>query len=153
PRYNCEATRGVRRRGPGTAARPGAGRDAALARPLRAHLHLLCHGPHAAGSAARGSRLARASVVPLVSSGRTDGSGRGGAVASGRRGVGGERAGELAEGHRRRTARRGEGAVSQQINLYSPLFRKQKKLLSAMTLLQASERVVPGVGALYCYLS
>jgi len=43
--------------------------------------------------------------------------------------------------------------VSQQINLYSPLFRKQKKLLSAMALLQATGLVVLAVAAFYFYLS
>jgi Tfp pilus assembly protein PilN len=43
--------------------------------------------------------------------------------------------------------------VSQQINLYSPLFRKQKKLLSAMLLLQATGLVVVAVAAFYFYLS
>ncbi|PYT36497.1 MAG: fimbrial assembly protein, partial [Acidobacteria bacterium] len=43
--------------------------------------------------------------------------------------------------------------MSQQINLYSPLFRKQKKLLSAMALLQAIGLVVLAVAAFYFYLS
>jgi hypothetical protein len=43
--------------------------------------------------------------------------------------------------------------VSQQINLYSPLFRKQKKVFSAMALLQAFGVVVLAVAGLYFYLS
>jgi len=43
--------------------------------------------------------------------------------------------------------------VSQQINLYSPLFRKQKKLLSAMLLLQATGLLVLAVAGFYFYLS
>jgi len=43
--------------------------------------------------------------------------------------------------------------VSQQINLYSPLFRKQKKLLSAMALLQATGLLVLAVAGFYFYLS
>jgi Tfp pilus assembly protein PilN len=43
--------------------------------------------------------------------------------------------------------------VSQQINLYSPLFRKQKKLLSAMALLWATGLVVLAVAVVYFYLS
>ncbi|TMI09259.1 MAG: MSHA biogenesis protein MshI [Betaproteobacteria bacterium] len=43
--------------------------------------------------------------------------------------------------------------MSQQINLYSPLFRKQKKLLSAMLLLQATGLLVLAVAGFYFYLS
>jgi len=43
--------------------------------------------------------------------------------------------------------------VTQQINLYSPLFRKQKKLLSAMALLQATGLLVLAVAGFYFYLS
>ena len=43
--------------------------------------------------------------------------------------------------------------MSQQINLYSPLFRKQKKLLSAMALLQATGLLVLAVAGFYFYLS
>ena len=43
--------------------------------------------------------------------------------------------------------------MSQQINLYSPLFRKQKKLLSAMVLVQATGLLVLAVAGFYFYLS
>ncbi|TMI00185.1 MAG: hypothetical protein E6H43_12290 [Betaproteobacteria bacterium] len=43
--------------------------------------------------------------------------------------------------------------MTQQINLYSPLFRKQKKLLSAMALLQATGLLVLAVAGFYFYLS
>jgi hypothetical protein len=43
--------------------------------------------------------------------------------------------------------------VSQQINLYSPLFRKQKKVFSAMALLPAIGLVVLAVAVFYFYLS
>jgi len=43
--------------------------------------------------------------------------------------------------------------VSQQINLYSPLFRKQKKVFSALALLQAIGLVVLVVAVFYFYLS
>jgi hypothetical protein len=43
--------------------------------------------------------------------------------------------------------------LSQQINLYSPLFRKQKKVFSALALLQAIGLVVLVVAVFYFYLS
>jgi hypothetical protein len=43
--------------------------------------------------------------------------------------------------------------VSQQINLYNPLFRKQKKVFSAMALLPAIGLVVLAVAVFYFYLS
>jgi hypothetical protein len=43
--------------------------------------------------------------------------------------------------------------VSQQINLYSPLFRKQKKVFSALALLQAIGLVMLVVAVFYFYLS
>ena len=43
--------------------------------------------------------------------------------------------------------------MSQQINLYSPLFRKQKKLFSAMALLPAIGLLVLTVAGFYFYLS
>jgi hypothetical protein len=43
--------------------------------------------------------------------------------------------------------------MSQQINLYSPLFRKQKKVFSAVALLQAMGLVVAGVLAFYAYIA
>ena len=43
--------------------------------------------------------------------------------------------------------------MSQQINLYSPLFRKQKKLVSAMALLQATGLLELAVAGFYFYLS
>ena len=43
--------------------------------------------------------------------------------------------------------------MSQQINLYSPLFRKQKKVFSAMALLPAIGLVVLVVAVFYFYLS
>ena len=43
--------------------------------------------------------------------------------------------------------------MSQQINLYNPLFRKQKKVFSAMALLPAIGLVVLAVAGFYFYLS
>ncbi|MGQ0547380.1 MAG: PilN domain-containing protein [Betaproteobacteria bacterium] len=43
--------------------------------------------------------------------------------------------------------------MSQQINLYSPLFRKQKKVFSAVAMLQATALVVLGIAAFYGYVS
>jgi len=43
--------------------------------------------------------------------------------------------------------------VSQQINLYSPLFRKQKKVFSALAMVQAMGLVVAVVIAFYAYAS
>ncbi|GMR04019.1 MAG: hypothetical protein BMS9Abin22_547 [Gammaproteobacteria bacterium] len=39
----------------------------------------------------------------------------------------------------------------QQVNLYQPIFRKQKKKFSAMAMLQASAAVVAGIVLLYAY--
>ena len=43
--------------------------------------------------------------------------------------------------------------MSQQINLYSPLFRKQKKVFSGVAMAQATALVVVGVLAFYAYVS
>lgn len=43
--------------------------------------------------------------------------------------------------------------MSQQINLYSPLFRKQKKVFSGVAMAQATVLVVVGVLAFYAYVS
>jgi len=43
--------------------------------------------------------------------------------------------------------------MSQQINLYSPLFRKQKKVFSALAMLQAMALVVVGVCGFYAYIA
>jgi hypothetical protein len=43
--------------------------------------------------------------------------------------------------------------MSQQINLYSPLFRKQKKVFSALAMLQAMALVVLAVAGFYVYVS
>jgi hypothetical protein len=43
--------------------------------------------------------------------------------------------------------------VSQQINLYSPLFRKQRKVFSAAAMLQAIALVLAGVAAFYAYVA
>lgn len=43
--------------------------------------------------------------------------------------------------------------MSQQINLYSPLFRKQKKIFSGVAIAQATALVVIGVLAFYAYVS
>ncbi len=43
--------------------------------------------------------------------------------------------------------------MSQQINLYSPLFRRQKKVFSAVAMLQATLLVVLGIAAFYGYVA
>lgn len=43
--------------------------------------------------------------------------------------------------------------MSQQVNLYSPLFRKQKKVFSAVAMAQALALVVLGVAAFYAYIA
>ena len=43
--------------------------------------------------------------------------------------------------------------MSQQINLYSPLFRKEKKVFSGVAMAQATALVVIGVLAFYAYVS
>lgn len=43
--------------------------------------------------------------------------------------------------------------MSQQINLYSPLFRRQKKIFSAVAMLQATLLVVLGIAAFYGYVA
>ena len=43
--------------------------------------------------------------------------------------------------------------MSQQINLYSPLFRKQKKIFSGVAMAQATTLVLIGVLAFYAYVS
>jgi hypothetical protein len=45
----------------------------------------------------------------------------------------------------------GGGAVSQQINLYQPIFRKEEKKFSTMAMLQATGLVAIGVVALYAF--
>ena len=59
----------------------------------------------------------------------------------------------MAETDRRRAARGEESAVSQQINLYSPLFRKQAKVFSATTLLQGTLLILVVITVLYYYIS
>jgi len=56
----------------------------------------------------------------------------------------------MAEAHRGRAARGEKSAVSQQINLYSPIFRKQPKVFSALTMLQGVALIVVVV-AVFCY--
>ena len=51
----------------------------------------------------------------------------------------------LPEHARRGVAARGEGAVSQQINLYQPIFRKQEKKFSTTAMLQAAGLVLAGI--------
>ena len=46
-----------------------------------------------------------------------------------------------------------EGAVSQQINLYSPIFRKQTKVFSATTMLQGLALIVLVVAVFYYYIA
>src|SRR5256885_16900476 len=103
-------------------------------------------------SAAKGDGSARAPGLPSVSAGRADGPWPDAEPAPGRRCLGGCGADELAEGDRRRVAQRGERALSQQINLYSPLVRKQKKGFSAVAILQAIGLVGLGVAGFYFYL-
>lgn len=43
--------------------------------------------------------------------------------------------------------------MSQQINLYSPLFRKQRKVFSALAMAQAIVLVLVGVGCFYAYVA
>ena len=43
--------------------------------------------------------------------------------------------------------------MSQQINLYSPILRKQRKVFSALAMLQAMAGLVLGVSVLYVYLA
>lgn len=43
--------------------------------------------------------------------------------------------------------------MSQQINLYSPIFRKQEKVFSAVTMLQGLALIVIVVGVLYYYIA
>ena len=62
-------------------------------------------------------------------------------------------AGALAEADRRRLARGEEGAMSQQINLYSPIFRKQTKVFSATTMLQGLGLIVLVIAVFYYYMS
>jgi hypothetical protein len=59
----------------------------------------------------------------------------------------------MAEADRRRLARGEKGAVSQQINLYSPLFRKQAKVFSATTLLQGTVLIIAVIAVFYYYIS
>ncbi len=42
--------------------------------------------------------------------------------------------------------------MSQQVNLYQPIFRKQKRKFSAMAMLQATVLMVLGVGLMYGYI-
>ena len=41
--------------------------------------------------------------------------------------------------------------MSQQVNLYQPIFRKERRKFSAMTMLQAMGIAVLGIGLLYGY--
>src|ERR1035437_6243938 len=50
-------------------------------------------------------------------------------------------------------ARRGEGAMSQQINLFNPIFLKQKKTFSAVNMLDALALLLVGVALFYAYAS
>jgi Tfp pilus assembly protein PilN len=59
----------------------------------------------------------------------------------------------MAEADRRRAARGEESAVSQQINLYSPIFRKQEKVFSATTMLQGFVLIVVVVTVFFYSIS
>jgi hypothetical protein len=59
----------------------------------------------------------------------------------------------MAQADRRRPARGEKGAVSQQINLYSPIFRKQEKVFSATTLLQGFVLIVVVVAVFFYSIS
>lgn len=59
----------------------------------------------------------------------------------------------MAEAPRRGPQNGEESAVSQQINLYSPIFRKQPKVFSAATMLQGLALIVVVVGVLYATIS
>jgi len=59
----------------------------------------------------------------------------------------------MAQADRCRPARGEEQPVSQQINLYAPLFRRQKKVFSAVALLQAMGIVVLAVAAFYIFVA
>jgi len=52
---------------------------------------------------------------------------------------------------RRGLAGRGEGAVSQQINLFNPLFLEKKKYFSAVTMTQALGLIVLGMAVFYVF--
>src|SRR5690606_13537144 len=52
---------------------------------------------------------------------------------------------------RRRAAPRGDGAVSQQINLFNPVFLQQKKIFSARTMAVALLVLFAGVVAIKLY--
>src|SRR5471030_2549351 len=53
----------------------------------------------------------------------------------------------------RSAAPRSEGAMSQQINLFNPIFLKQKKTFSAVTMLDALALLLVGVAVFYAYAS
>src|SRR3972149_10359360 len=48
-------------------------------------------------------------------------------------------------------APRGEGAMSQQINLFNPVFLKQKKTFSAVNMVDALALLIVGVALFYAY--
>src|SRR3972149_7799794 len=50
-------------------------------------------------------------------------------------------------------APRGEGAMSQQINLFNPVFLKQKKTFSAVNMVDALALLIVGVALFYAYAS
>ena len=55
--------------------------------------------------------------------------------------------------HRRRAENQAGGAMSQQINLYNPLFRRQKKAFTAAAMLQSLVGLAIVLGAYYIYAS
>lgn len=59
----------------------------------------------------------------------------------------------MAEAAWRRAARGEEGAVSQQINLYAPIFRRQSKVFSAVTMLQGLGLIAVVVAVFYYTIS
>lgn len=59
----------------------------------------------------------------------------------------------MAQADRRRAARGEKSAVSQQINLYSPIFRKQEKVFSATTMLQGLALIVVVVVVFFYWIS
>src|SRR4051812_33188494 len=82
---------------------------------------------------------------------RRDGPGRRHGSAAALSGGGSRWARALVPSHRRGAACGADGPMSQQINLYSPLFRKQKKLFTALAMVQALGIVVIALVGLYGY--
>jgi hypothetical protein len=70
-----------------------------------------------------------------------------------RRAAGAPSSRPLAEADRRRLARGEEGAMSQQINLYSPIFRKQTKIFSRATMVQGLGLIVLVIAVFYYYVA